>query len=144
LRHHACFVACLAAAGLMGCSGGEELIAVQGIVTMRGRPLTEGSVSFRPDASQGNASLHHPTGGIDGEGKYRLWAGRSEGAPPGWYKVVVIANEPEKQQPNMVHPGMPKPIVDRRYWSPETTPLCIEVRRDAPPGSYDLQVEPVR
>jgi hypothetical protein len=127
-----------------GCERGEELIPVAGKVTLQGRPLTAGAVSFRPDVVQGNTSLHHPTGSIDREGKYRLSVGKRDGAPPGRYKVIVIANEPEVENSKQVHPGMPKLIIDRRYTWPDSTPLAADVRPDAPPGSFDFEVEPPR
>jgi hypothetical protein len=138
-------LACLGVGAIVaGCERNEELIPVAGNVTLRGRPLTEGVVSFRPDAVQGNTSLHHPTGSIDRQGNYRLSVGKREGAPAGWYKVIVIANEPTPDDPKQVHPGMPKLIIDRRYTWPDSTPLKAEVRPDAPAGSFDFAVEPTR
>src|SRR4051812_40534827 len=73
-----------------GCADGEKLAPVAGKVTVDGKPLTSGSVSFRPDASQGNSSQHQPTGTIDAEGNYELFVPPAKkGAPLGWYKVVV-------------------------------------------------------
>src|SRR5262245_48110528 len=86
----------LVAAGavLPGCGGpAEEFFPVTGQVTLDGKPLKVGSVSFRPDAARGNASLHHPTGEIDDQGRYTLVTVGRKGAPPGWYKVLVFADE---------------------------------------------------
>lgn len=135
--------AVLLAAALVGCRrGGELLIPVQGRVTLQGKPLAAGAISFRPDVQQANGSLHQPTGRIDADGKYRLFVGRREGAPPGHYKVVVFANEPTEENSQHVHPGMPKSLIDRRYNAPQTTPLAAEVKPGAASASFDFDLEP--
>ncbi len=135
----------MAAVRLGGCDrGGEVLVPVQGNITLRRGPITEGAVSFRPDGEKGNHSLHHPTGHVDAQGNYRLYTRSREGAPPGWYKVVVFVNEPTPDDPAAVHPGMPKTIIHRRYNQPETTPLSVEVKPDADPAAYNFTLDPAR
>jgi hypothetical protein len=126
-----------------GCrQAGEPLVPVAGRVTLKGKPVSEGSISFRPDANKENISLHHPTGRIERDGTYRLYIREREGAPAGWYKVVVFVNEPIVDQQGRTHPGMPKTLIDRRYNHPDATPLAVEVKPDAAPGSYDFEVKP--
>ena len=129
---------------LAGCGAGEPLIPVEGTVTLAGKPLTEGSVSYRPSQDRGNESLHHPTGRIEADGSYRLYVGQRNGAPPGWYKVVVFANEPTPDDPDAVHPGFPQTLIDRRYNRPETTPLTVEVAGDTDQSTYQFDLEPAR
>src|SRR4051794_919497 len=69
---------------------GEKFYPVAGKVTLAGKPLKVGTVSFRPDASRGNTSKHIPTGAIDAAGNYELVTVGKKGAPPGWYKVLVF------------------------------------------------------
>jgi hypothetical protein len=135
------FVGALALA--CGCQpAGEPLVPVAGRVTLRGKPVTEGSISFRPDTNKANASLHHPTGRIEPDGTYRLYIREREGAPAGWYQVVVFVNEPVVDERGRTHPGMPKSLIDRRYNRPSDTPLAAEVSPDAPAGSYDFDLKP--
>ena len=93
-------------AAACGCSRqGEKLVPVAGKVTVNGKPLAAGAVSFRPDAERGNTSLHHPTGVI-ADGRFELFTLRQRGAPPGWYKVLVLADE--NQKGGAIHPAMPR------------------------------------
>ena len=128
---------------ICGCyQAGELLIPVEGQVTLAGKPLEDGSISFRPDASKGNMSLHHPTGAINSQGSYRLFVGRRAGVPPGHYKVVIFASEPTNYESGSVHPGMPKSLINRRYNAPQTTPLTVEVAPDVEGVSLDFDLEP--
>jgi hypothetical protein len=120
----------------VGCGNpGEKLIGVAGKVTVDGQPLKTGSVSFRPDEESGNKSAHQPTGTIEADGSYELFvtAGR-KGAPPGAYRVVVIAYDNPQ-------PGKPlKSFIDRQYVDEKTTPLRIEVIEKPELGRYDLKL----
>ena len=131
----------LAFAALLGCSGGsEKFIPVSGVVTEAKRPLARGAVSLHPDREKGNKSLHHPTGTIDAQGRYIMFTAGREGAPAGWYKVVVFSSEPVEIK-GKAHPGMPKSLINVRYNQSQTTPLTIEVKPDASPGSYDFDLQ---
>src|SRR5438067_250578 len=79
-----------------GCSkgGNEKLVPVVGTVTVNGEPLTVGSLAFHSDASKGNTSKSEPAGTIDGAGKFKLVTNGRDGAPTGWYKIVVVATAP--------------------------------------------------
>src|SRR5262249_47603539 len=85
------------ALGSAGCgdpSGVGRTVPVAGKVTVDGRPVKAGTVSFRPDKSKGNTNAHEPYGEIDSEGNYTLFTGTKKGAPVGWYRVAVMAAEP--------------------------------------------------
>jgi hypothetical protein len=131
---------CLAQLGC-GSEPGELLLPVSGRVTLSGRPLTSGTVSFRPDSARGNASLHHPTGTIDALGGYTLSVVKSPGAPPGWYRVLVFVDA-NVSSGSAVHPLMPRWLVPARYLSEKTTPLSVEVVASPPDGHYDLILSP--
>src|SRR5215813_12654149 len=81
---------CLVACTGLGC-GSDGFVPVTGIVLLDNRPLAAGSIVFHPDETKGNTSLHLPAGEVK-DGKYELWTNRHRGAPPGAYKVVVIAD----------------------------------------------------
>jgi hypothetical protein len=126
----------LSAAG--GCSGnGEELAPVAGKVTVNGKPLTFGAVSFRPDPSKGNQTRHHPTGEIDAQGNFELYAAGRKGAPPGWYRVLVYADENQKQ--GATHPLPPRWAVHPKYTDEQTT-VRLEVVQKPAPDAYDLKL----
>jgi hypothetical protein len=97
-------------------------------------------VSFRPDPARGNTSQHHPTGEIDANGNYELYTVGKKGAPPGWYKVLVLADLNQKSGP--VHPEMPRWAVHLKYTRPESTDLFVEVVEKPAPGAYDLNLSP--
>lgn len=111
---------------------GPVLYPVSGQVTLNGQPLPQVGVSFRPDESEGESNGHIPTGVADAEGRYRLETVGRQGAPPGRYKVVVLPYSPGPVSP------VPPPPFAATYLDPKTTDLTVEVKKDAPPGTYDL------
>jgi hypothetical protein len=124
--------------GATGCSTApqEKLVPVSGKVTVAGKSLTTGSVTFRPDASRGNTSPHQPTAPIDAEGHYELFVPpERKGAPPGWYKIVVFAYDNPR-------PGRLKSFINTKYQEEKTTPLTVEVIENPEPGRYDLNLTP--
>jgi hypothetical protein len=128
----------IGALAFAGCSNkpANSLVPVSGKATVNGKPLAIGHVSFRPDAAQGNGSLHHPNGSFDANGNYVLMTGGEEGAPPGWYKVLVFADE--NQAAGVVHPHMPKWAIAEKYTREDTTDLKVEVVAESAAGAYDL------
>ena len=115
--------------------GIAKLVPVNGRVTVDGVPLTHGSLVFKPDAARGNSSPHEPLGEIDAQGQYRLVTAGHAGAPPGWYKVAVVAVEPV--DPN--HPYAARPsLIDSRYGTTLTSGLEVEVVEAPHSGQYDL------
>jgi hypothetical protein len=119
---------------VVGCGGeAEKLAPVVGKVTVNGKPLKSGTVSFRPE--QASKSQHQPNGTIDAEGNYEMTVPPDKkGVPPGWYKVVVVALDDP-------WPGKPlKSFVDMKYADEKTTPLKLEVVANPEPGRYDLKL----
>jgi hypothetical protein len=123
---------------LIGCGDStSKLVQVAGKVTVDGQPLTTGGVSFRPE--KGNAGSQEPGGEIDEDGTYRLFTAGKEGAPPGRYRVLVVAVEPIDPKSKFPY-GKRKSYVNHKYDNPKTTDLIIEVTPSAPPGAYDLKL----
>jgi hypothetical protein len=122
---------------LAGCSSGEaELLPVKGRVLVDGEPARHGGVAFHPDGGvEGN---HLPTGTIDAEGYYVLRTMNLPGAPRGRYRVLVFVQE--QPPPGQPTPSKPKALIHDKYFRAQTTDLVVEVRADAAPGAYDLQV----
>ena len=137
----------LAAAGLLaalaavaGCeSGGDDFAPVTGKVTLNGQVLKYGVVTFRPDATKGNPTQHHPTGEIQPDGTYTLMTAGRKGAPPGHYKVLVFVDE-NASAGAPAHPVMPKWAINVKYTDEATTDLRVEVVAKPVPGQYDLKV----
>jgi hypothetical protein len=133
----ACFA--LLVLPLLGCGAGsrEKLHPVSGRITINGKPLTLGSVAFRPMKEKGNTSSLDPGGEIEEDGTYIVFTQNGEGAPAGWWKVIVSARDP-------IDPKDPykatRSYVPAKYELLEKTDLAIEVQESPPPGAYDLQL----
>lgn len=120
-----------------GCKGeGEKLVPVAGLVTVSGKAVPNGTLTFYPDAAKGNTTQHQPTGTLDAAGKFEVFVtGGRKGAPVGWYRVVVYAvDDPQPGKPN-------KYWVNQKYTDRGTTPLLIEVIANPEPGRYDLKLD---
>ena len=124
-----------------GCGDrGEKFFRVAGSVKLDGKPLTVGAVSLRPDSSRGNGSKHIPTGAIDRQGNYELVTIGKNGAPPGWYKVLVFADANTLPTGVAAHPLPPKWLMNVKYTDPATTDLAVEVSESPTAGAYDLNL----
>ena len=132
---------------LLGCATGcgnldaslGHTVPVVGHVTYKGRPLTTGQVVFQPDAKKGNALPHEPRGGIDEEGNYELAVNGTTGAPPGWYRVTVIAQEPfDPAKPYVI----PRTLIPLKYSDPKMSGFTLQVVENPASGAYDLKLNP--
>jgi hypothetical protein len=131
-------------AGCSGCGGGitdnrKGLAPVTGKVTLDGKPLTTGTISFV--AMDGSEAF---TGPIDSSGNYTLASSPSSpGALPGEYKVIIIAS----QQATMGDPmkgGQPiaaeaKTIVPEKYTKPDSSGLTGSVKSGSNTINFDLK-----
>jgi hypothetical protein len=128
----------LVCAAFYGCNpAGEKLTPVEGKVTVSGTPLTTGSVTFHPDTAKGNSTPHIPVGMLDAQGNYKLTSATREGAPLGWYKVTVSAQEPIDPK-NPYAP--PKHLINSKFSDVSTSGLEIEVVASPAAGAYDLKL----
>jgi hypothetical protein len=127
-------VCSLSVLSLVGC-GGIKRVPVSGKVTLDGKPLEHGMVSFVPDASKGN-TVRASCSGPARAGTFQL---QSIGMTPsesgaglalGWYKVTLMTDLP----------GQPKINVHPRFTDVNKTPLEVEVIENPEPGRYDLQL----
>src|SRR5262245_41332218 len=120
---------------LGGCDSGIKRVPVTGAVTLDGQPLSHGVLQFHPDEARGNVARVSCTGPVK-NGRYTLVTSgvtrsdTGDGAPLGWYKVTLLADLP----------GMAEIKVDRKFLSPETTPLAIEIVEKPDAGKYDLEM----
>jgi hypothetical protein len=132
----------LALVGLLsaapGCGGTSSggLVPVKGRVTVDGKPLKFGTVSFRPAKDKGNSSDLEPAGEIDEDGNYEVHTQKKEGAPAGWWKVIVSSRDPIDPK----DPYKPtKSYVPERNELVDKTDLLIEVVENRTSG-YDLSM----
>jgi hypothetical protein len=129
----------LALLGHPGCNTAPEdvRLPVEGKVTLAGKPLTTGTVILKPDAAKGNTSKHEPRGKIDAQGNYQIETALKKGAPPGWYKVAIMAFEPGDPKNYVVGVS----LLHEDYNDPDKTGIAIDVVNTPAPGAYDLKLE---
>jgi hypothetical protein len=124
---------------LAGCdsSGVGRIVPVKGQVMLDGKPLTTGSLVFKPDAEKGNQSKFEPASSIGADGRYSLFTKEKEGAPLGWYKVGIVAQE--AANPAEPYAAM-KPLVSPRYNDADSSGVSVEVVASPAAGAYDLKL----
>jgi hypothetical protein len=108
-------------------------VPVEGKVTLGGKRLVGGTISFIPLEGEPNAP--RPEGIIDDRGNYSLKTAGKDGAPAGEYRVIVTTSGADKTQDE---------VFDSRYSHTENSPLKREVTESAPAGTYDIELVPVR
>jgi hypothetical protein len=116
-----------------GCGGAYDSTA-SGVVTLDGKPIPRGTVSFHPVAG-GPAAYAM----IQEDGSYTIQTGRAGGLPAGDYQVSVTANENSTvAQTSKGGPPPPgKSITPAWYRMRETSGLQFTVK----PGSNTLNLE---
>jgi len=137
------FLVSVALCGLVGlssgCAGGPKVVPVSGRVTMNGKPLTSGVVSYRPNKAKGNTFGGEPMGDINAQGEYTLQVMGKPGAPLGAYKVVVNVTGPITEDNTK---ATTKSLINPTYANVDTTPLEVEVVAEPKQGAYDLLIGP--
>ncbi len=131
-----------------GCGDGGRVgqtFPVSGKITFMNEPLVTKNtiILLKPDASRGNTSPFEPTGTVDESGTYTLRTEGKMGAPPGWYKVVVVARDEAPvvhAKAKQSHRPVSKSLVPAKYGQEKTTDLVIEVVENPSPGAYDLKL----
>jgi hypothetical protein len=123
----------LAVVTIAGCGGAFDSTA-HGVVTLDGRTINTGTVSFHP-VSGGPAAYAM----IGDDGSYAVRTGREEGLPAGDYAVSITANEkPKSSQGEKGGPPPPgKPITPDWYRMKETSGLKFTVK----PGDNEINLE---
>lgn len=141
----AALLAAIPASGCGDTSGVGRTVPVTGKVTFNDTPWTAKTtiLMFKPDADKGSSSPFEPVGTVDANGSYRLTTNGKNGAPPGWYKVVITAREeaaPEHAKTPGPHRPVSKSLLPAKYGKAETSGLSIEVVENPSPGAYDLKL----
>ena len=114
------------------------MVPVEGKVQFEGKLLSKGTIILHADTAKDNTTKHEPRGVIDADGHFKAYTHPREGAPPGWYKVAVIVTEPsDKNNPYSI----PRSLIPEKFGKPDESNLRIEVRKDAAPGAYNLDLK---
>ena len=115
-----------------------RVVPVKGKVAVNGKALKTGSITFWPDESKGNKSQFEAGGTIGEDGSYELFTKERKGAPPGAYKVTIVAQEiPDATKPEKAPPS----LVPAVYNDKKTTTLTKEVVESPAAGAYDFDVK---
>src|SRR5262245_36449468 len=116
------------------CNKAVRRVPVTGTVTLDGKPLTVGVVSFVPDNEKGNTHRVACIGRAN-SGKYDLTTAAMQnfdngpGAPLGWYKVYLDTSVP----------GAEDLKIHAKFKDMNKTPILIEVVESPAAGAYDIQ-----
>ena len=116
----------------------QTLFPVSGKVSYKGEPLTTGTVILIADNGKGNATKHEPRGPIDEHGNFQVTTAGQPGAPPGWYKVAVIANKPAN--PSNLY-ALTGSLIPKKYADANSSQLAIEVTDKPAEGAYDISLK---
>lgn len=126
-----------------------KVLHVAGRVLLDGQPLSGGFVKFHPDASksqtfgkekppssQDSQSQFVPAGEIDANGNYELHTGHQKGAPPGWYRVVIVPAAATDDSAKGANKDS-KPPFNVKFTRDDSTTLLVEVKEN---GEYTLEL----
>jgi hypothetical protein len=131
----------------LGCRQQVPVVAVTGTVRIDGQPAANVLVTFLPDPEKGTKGPRSAAA-TDAEGRYRLRSDEQrDGAVPGWHRVIVedLAQYAMRREEKTPRPAGPfRSRVPAAYHDPRQTPLCVEVRQDAPTHDLDLATTPIR
>jgi len=130
------FLNCLIVVGVLcGCGGNQERVPVHGLVTLDGKPLPVGTVSFMGEGGYAVAS------GDIHEGKYTVSeSGNRRGIPPGTYGVRITS---WLEQPGAELPGggfaEGKSAIPVRYSEPKTSGFTADIQPNHVQFDFELR-----
>ena len=105
---------------------------MSGTVTVDGKPLEKGRVSFMPTAGGSMA-----VGTIESDGSYEIMTNRMAGLQVGLYNVSIVSREMVQDK----HGGPPaqgKYLAPKKYSSPSTSGLQCNVEKGS--NVYDIEL----
>ncbi|QDU11144.1 hypothetical protein V202x_45600 [Gimesia aquarii] len=126
---------------LVGCGGNEkpETVLVSGLVTLDGKPLSKGTVTFQ-SKSRGEGTLNRPAiGQIDENGRVQLSTfEEGDGVLPGNYTVVITAFENDPSVEEYAAGAQRKSLIPEKYSNPLTSGLEAVVTEGENEFTFDL------
>ncbi|MEM8944358.1 MAG: hypothetical protein AAGD11_04170 [Planctomycetota bacterium] len=118
--------------GLVGC-GSEFGASVSGKVTLDGKTITPGLVTFAPEDPTAIPSV----GDLDSSGNFILTTSKKDGIRPGKYRASVQAFEPPDIPPGQRSYTPSEPLVPMKYMQVTTSGLEFTVES----GSNTINIE---
>jgi hypothetical protein len=126
---------------LPGCSSrpyeGKQRIPLKGKVTVDGRPMDAGTISFVPD----NVEANRPSGGVILDGQYDV--PEPMGANEGSYRVEIHWQKPTGKKSKAIDSD--ELIEQRREGLPDkyhkNTELKVEIKKDTTEFNFDLSTQ---
>jgi hypothetical protein len=130
----------LAATWLTGCRRGEALVPVSGTVTLQGKPVADGIVTF-----SSHAKGVYVTARLDAQGHYDVRQAGGNGLPPGEYEVAITPAVPPalNSQPSASPPPPKGPklvVIPLKYRDGKTSGLTLIVSET--PGTLNVNMKP--
>ena len=123
----------------VGCeaSGTAGLVPVSGKVTVSGKPLTQGAITFVADGSGTTAASE-----IDATGKYTLSTHKpGDGVAPGSYKVRIESwATPPRMDETGTHPG--KLAIAEKYLDAQRSGLTATVKDGSETQEFNFDLLP--
>ncbi len=124
---------CLLVSTLVGCGSGTNELEVTGEVTINGKPLPEGSITFVAPSGDSQTG-----GGVIKDGKFIAIVA------PGKKKVLIVGHEVAGEEP--LYQGVPdsptrkvlKPLTPIIYNSVTTTPLEADIQGKTDALKFEL------
>jgi hypothetical protein len=122
---------CIGILAFSGCGNAPAdtppLAPVTGTISFDGKPLTQGTIQFTPDSTQGTSG-RMALGQIQSDGTYQLTTISSgDGAQVGHHIVTIQAYESTPFDPNNPKPTTTKSLLPERYADPAQSNLKAEV-----------------
>lgn len=111
---------------LSGC-GSSEYVAVRGKVTLAGKPLTTGTVTF---ISTTGGSIGYGT--IQPDGTFSISTGKQSGLKPGEYKASVVATQTTEAKASDQSAPTPSLLTPAKFADPETSGLKYQIVASQP------------
>src|SRR5262249_8865344 len=115
-------------------------IPVTGTVNYQDKLLETGVVVLVADRTKGNMTKHEPRGPIMDDGTFEMETAGKPGAPPGWYRVKIHANQPQSEDPKKMY-ARTASLIPPKYGDPATSGLTVEVVETPASGAYDFRLK---
>jgi len=121
---------------------GPPLLPVRGQIHFGNKPLELldddfGKIWLYPNRAKGNDFADIPAGTISEDGSFTIFTRGKEGAPAGWYRVVLLANRTrDPEHPNQKR----KTVIPRAFNNPDETTLEILVEEKEEGFEYDISI----
>jgi hypothetical protein len=119
---------------LIGCGSNEFGSTVKGVVTLDGKPITPGLVTFAPE----DPSAVPAVSDLDPNGSFELTTNKKPGLAPGNYRVAIQAFRPPDIPEGQRTMTPSEPLVPEKYFDVNTSGLEFTVEPGANVHNIEL------